>query len=173
MKKIILCSLLFLSLFWFSSKTALAVCYPAAIGPNPCGVGGGSVCAGILPRTCCNPSSDCATYTTPVPTTAPGPAGSCGDGAIYTAIGCIPYNNMSSFMGFVLGWGIGIGGGIAFLLIIFAGFQILTSSGDPTRLKAGQELLTSAITGLIMLVFSVYILRLIGVNILRLSPTIH
>ena len=76
-------------------------------------------------------------------------------------------------MGFALGWGIGIGGGIAFLLIVFAGFQILTSSGDPTRLKAGQELLTSAITGLIMLIFSVYILRLIGVDILRLSSAIR
>ena len=71
-------------------------------------------------------------------------------------------------MGFILTWAIGIGGGIAFLLIIVAGFQIMTSTGNPERLKAGQELLTSAIAGLIMIIFSVFILRIIGVDILKL-----
>jgi hypothetical protein len=44
----------------------------------------------------------------------------------------------------------------------------MSSSGDPERLKGGQELLTSAIAGLIMLIFSVFILRVIGVDILKL-----
>lgn len=94
-----------------------------------------------------------------------GPLCSNGNG-INTAIGCIPINDTNAFIGFILGWAIGIGGGIAFLLIIYAGFMIMTSSGNPDRLKAGQELLTSAIAGLIMLIFSVFILRVIGVNIL-------
>ncbi|OGM55856.1 hypothetical protein A3F62_05575 [Candidatus Woesebacteria bacterium RIFCSPHIGHO2_12_FULL_44_11] len=85
---------------------------------------------------------------------------------INTAVGCIPYGDTNALMGFILRWAIGVGGGIAFLLIIFAGFQIMTSSGNPERLKAGQELLTSAIAGLIMLVFSIFILRVIGVDIL-------
>ena len=94
----------------------------------------------------------------------------CADGnSINTAVGCIPINDTSSFIGFVLGWGIGIGGGIAFLLIVYASFMITTSSGNPERLKAGQELLTSAIAGLIMLIFSIFILRLIGVNILKIT----
>ena len=87
-------------------------------------------------------------------------------GKLYTAIGCIPVRNTNEFIGFILRWAIGIGGGIAFLLIVFAGFQIMTSAGNPERLKAGQELLTSAIAGLILLIFSVFILRIIGVNIL-------
>lgn len=88
---------------------------------------------------------------------------------IQTAIGCIPVlNGTNDLMGFVLGWAIGIGGGIAFLLILFAGFQIMTSSGDPQKLKAGQELLTAAISGVIMLIFSVFILRVIGVDILKI-----
>jgi small-conductance mechanosensitive channel len=91
---------------------------------------------------------------------------SCG---IDTAIGCIPVENTDSFMGWILGWAIGVGGGIAFLLIVYASFMIMTSQGDPTRLKAGQELLTSAISGLIMLIFSVFILKFIGIDILGLG----
>jgi len=89
-----------------------------------------------------------------------------GENEINTAIGCIPIGNTNEFIGFILRWAIGIGGGIAFLLIIFAGFQIMTSAGNPERLQAGRELLTSAIAGLILLIFSVFLLRIIGVNIL-------
>jgi hypothetical protein len=91
-----------------------------------------------------------------------------GDTGINTAIGCIPFNDTNALVGFILGWAIGIGGGLAFLLMVYAGFLILTSQGNPERLKAGQELLTSAIAGIIMLVFSVFILKFIGVDILKL-----
>ncbi len=87
---------------------------------------------------------------------------------INTAIGCIPFGDTNAFVGFILRWAIGVGGGIAFLLIIIATFQIMSSSGEPERLKAGQELLTSAIAGLIMLIFSIFILKVIGVDILKL-----
>lgn len=89
-----------------------------------------------------------------------------GGTGIDTAIGCIPIGSSTQFMSFILGWAIGIGGGIAFLLIIYASFMIMSSRGNPERLKAGQELLTSAIAGIIMIIFSVFILRVIGVNIL-------
>lgn len=93
----------------------------------------------------------------------------CPDGnSIDTAIGCIPINDTNALIGFILSWAIGIGGGIAFLLIVFAAFQIMTSSGNPDRLKAGQELMTSAIAGLLLLIFSVFVLRIIGVDILKL-----
>lgn len=103
-------------------------------------------------------------------TTSKGPLGSgdCKGQELDTAIGCIPVKDTTEFVGFILRWAIGIGGGIAFLLIIFAGFQIMTSAGNPERLQAGRELLTSAIAGLILLVFSVFILRIIGVDILNL-----
>lgn len=93
-----------------------------------------------------------------------------GQTGIDTAIGCIPVTDTNAFIGFILRWAIGIGGGIAFLLIIYAAFMIMSSRGNPERLKAGQELLTSAIAGLIMLIFSVFILRVIGVDILGILP---
>lgn len=95
----------------------------------------------------------------------------CGsDGlSVNTAIGCIPFGNQNELIGFFLKWGLGIGGGIAFILLLLGGFQIMTSRGDPNRLKAGQELLTSAIAGLLLLIFSLVILRIIGFDILKIQ----
>ena len=98
----------------------------------------------------------------------PPPALICEGTGIQTAIGCVFFDNPNVFVGFFLRWAIGIGGGIAFLLILYAGFTIMTSSGNPDRLKSGQALLTSAIAGLIMLIFSIFILRIIGVDILKI-----
>lgn len=95
-------------------------------------------------------------------------AGNCGEDELDTAIGCIPIQNTNEFIAFILRWAIGIGGGIAFLLIIYAAFMIMSSRGNPERLKAGQELLNSAIAGLILLIFSVFVLKVIGVDILKL-----
>lgn len=103
------------------------------------------------------------------PTFAQLGTGTCGTEEVNTAIGCIPVSETNAFMGWILGWAVGVGGGIAFLLIVYASFMVMTSQGDPARLKAGQELLTSAISGLIMLIFSVVILRFIGIDILGLD----
>jgi len=86
-----------------------------------------------------------------------------------SAIGCIPIlTDENTLMGWILQWAIGIGGGVAFLLIVYAGFMIMTSQGSPDRLQAGKELLTSALAGIILLVFSIFLLKLIGVEILQL-----
>ncbi len=84
--------------------------------------------------------------------------------AAWTALGCI-HTDPSQFVGEILRVGIGMGGGIAFLLILFGGFQILTSAGNPEQLNGGQELVSSAITGLLFIIFSIFLLRLIGFNI--------
>lgn len=87
---------------------------------------------------------------------------------LYTAIGCIPIGNGTEFTGFVLQWSIGIAGGIALLLIVYAGIQILTAAGDPKKVQSGKELLTAAIAGILFLILSVYIIRLFGVEILQI-----
>lgn len=96
--------------------------------------------------------------------------GSCGSygEAIDTAIGCIPIQNRTALIGFILRWGVSIAGGIAMIFFVVAGFQIMTSAGDPQKLKAGQELLTSVISGVILLILSIFILRIVGVDILGL-----
>lgn len=96
--------------------------------------------------------------------------GGCSETAINTAIGCLDVlGNQNQFLGDLLRWAVGVGSGIAFILIVYSGFMIMTGAGNPERIKAGQELLTSAISGLIMLIFCIFILRFIGVDILGLD----
>ncbi|OGV89602.1 hypothetical protein A2Z41_02640 [Microgenomates group bacterium RBG_19FT_COMBO_39_10] len=88
---------------------------------------------------------------------------------INTAIGPIDVESPQAFVTRILTFAIGIGGGIATLLIIFGGLQVLTSGGNPEKVQSGKELITSAISGLLLIVFAVFILRIIGVEILGIS----
>lgn len=90
------------------------------------------------------------------------------NGGVWTSIGCV-YSDLRRFITDVLlGFGISFAGLIAILCIIYSAFQIQTSQGDPEKIKKAQQLLTSCITGLILIIFSIFILRLIGVNILKI-----
>ncbi len=88
----------------------------------------------------------------------------------WTALGCLdtqlPTGTSKGFITVLLRLGGGLAGGIAFLLILFGGFQIITSAGNPERLNAGRELITSAIAGLLLIIFSIFLLKVIGVDIL-------
>jgi len=90
-----------------------------------------------------------------------------GEG-IQTALGCIPTKDTAQFVGWLLGSAIKIAGGIAFLLIILGAIKVLTSSGNPEAVKAGQEMITSALMGLLFIIFSLFLLELIGVKILQI-----
>lgn len=139
------------------------VCRPANISCDSGYIPDNSHCFNKTSKSICNAS----THNYCIFQTSPTGSPLCNGGkGINTAIGCIPIQDTNSFLGFILKWAIGIGGGIAFLLIVYAGFMIMTSSGNPERIKAGQELLTSAIAGLILLIFSIFILKIIGVDIL-------
>jgi len=89
------------------------------------------------------------------------------DTSVWTAIGCVPATPQG-LIDALIPIGIGVAGGIAFLLILVGGFQIMTSAGNPEQLTAGKELVGSAIIGLLLIMFSVFILGLIGVNVLGL-----
>lgn len=95
----------------------------------------------------------------------------CSDGVgIFTAIGCIPLlvGGTLGMVAFFLIVGGGIAGGITLILILYGGYMIMTSVGDPHKLQAGKELISSAIFGLIMVIFSILILRLIASDVLRI-----
>lgn len=118
--------------------------------PGRCSSAGGSIVKG------CNDPTDPNNPNLPNPN--PG---------IPTAIGCIrtnPVELTKSFLKFALG----ISGGLAFLLMIFGAFQMLTSAGNPETLNAGKERLTSAVIGLLLIIFSVLLLQIIGFDILGL-----
>ena len=50
---------------------------------------------------------------------------------------------------------------MGFLLILKAGYALMTSQGDPSKVSEGKEDLTSAIMGLLFVFLSIGILRVI------------
>jgi len=91
----------------------------------------------------------------------------CHPEGIWTAVGCIK-TNATSIVTEVVQIGLGLAGGIALLMIIAAGFLFSTSQNDPKKVTEARDLITSAIIGLLFIVFSITILQFIGVSILRI-----
>lgn len=88
---------------------------------------------------------------------------------INTALGCIKFSDTSpgnDIITVILRIISGLGGGIALALILYGVFVVTTSAGMPDKLKAGSEIITSAIIGLIFILLSVFLVNLIGINIL-------
>ncbi|MFA5828808.1 MAG: hypothetical protein WC841_05640 [Candidatus Shapirobacteria bacterium] len=86
---------------------------------------------------------------------------------INTALGCVPVKT-GDFATWLLTFVFGIAGGIAFLLMIYGFILISTTGGDPKKMQGAQETVSSAITGLVVCIFSIFLLRLFAVNILRI-----
>ena len=87
--------------------------------------------------------------------------------AVDTAIGEIstePTIFVKSIYSIVLG----LSGGIALVLIIIAGYKFMASQGNPEAIKSATERLTSAVIGLLFIIFAFVILQIIGVDILRI-----
>ncbi|OQA82568.1 MAG: hypothetical protein BWY29_00762 [Microgenomates group bacterium ADurb.Bin238] len=86
---------------------------------------------------------------------------------IATAIGCVSLEP-GDFAGDILRFSVGIGGGIALLLLLY-GFTLLTmSAGSPDKVNAAKEIITSAIGGLIFVTMATVLMGFIGINILHL-----
>lgn len=86
---------------------------------------------------------------------------------VYTAIGCIK-NDPNVFIPSLARLIIGIAGGIALLLMLVGAFLVTTAGGDPKKVESGKSTFTSAIIGLLVVIFSAVLLQFIGVQILRL-----
>lgn len=92
----------------------------------------------------------------------------CANGvSVDTALGCIPVE-MNKFIAWLLPYLFGIGGGIAFLLMIYGFILMTTSNGDPKAVQGAKETVTSAIIGLLICIFAIFLLRLITIDILHI-----
>lgn len=87
--------------------------------------------------------------------------------AIWTAIGCIPTDRESIVIAFVR-LAIGVSGGVVLLIILSAAFQIATSKGDPKAMEESQAMITNAIGGALFIIFSMVLVRSIGIDILKI-----
>lgn len=90
-------------------------------------------------------------------------------GSYFTVFGCLSTDKSAApFMQSALGIVFGVAGGFAFIAVLIGAAIVLTSSGNPTRIETGKDLIFSAIVGLLLILFSVFILRVVGFDVLRI-----
>lgn len=88
-------------------------------------------------------------------------------GGIYIFVGCVD----PTPLGFITGLiriTLGVVGGVALLQLIWVG--ILLQSGQEKKIAAARKNLMATLTGVAVLVFSILILRILGVNVLDILP---
>ena len=90
------------------------------------------------------------------------------DGGVFSGIGCIKTDSKKFIEETIFRLGIGLAGGLSLLCIIYAAFMMQSSQGNPEKLKKSQDMITSCIMGLMLIIFSIFILKLIGVDILKI-----
>ncbi len=90
------------------------------------------------------------------------------DFTVNTALGCVPVSSTSSFYEWLAKWIFGVAGGVSFLLMVYGFIKMSTSAGDPKAVQGAKETITSAISGLLLSIFGLFILRLIAVDVLHI-----
>jgi len=86
---------------------------------------------------------------------------------IATDLGCIP-NTPVGFVQKYFEVGLGMIGGVSFLGMIYGMILIASSQGNNIQIQKGKKIFTSSVTGLILVIFSVFITQLIAVDILNI-----
>ncbi len=98
-------------------------------------------------------------------------AGACtlpnGTDGVVTEFGCIPSDPVA-FAGQFYGIGLGFIGALSVAFIIYGGYTVLTSQGDPLKLQTGKSYLYYAIAGLLLAIFGYVFIQLVLVDILKI-----
>lgn len=84
-----------------------------------------------------------------------------------TDLGCIP-NDPVGFVEQIYGIGLGLIGTIALIFMVYGGYHILMSRGDPEMLEKGRGYILYSIIGLALAVFGFVVIQIIGGDILRI-----
>lgn len=86
---------------------------------------------------------------------------------IHTDLGCLP-SDPGGFAQEFYGIGLGLISGIALIFIIYGGYLIMTSRGNPDQLSKGRSYIFYSIAGLLLTIFGYVFFELITVDILHL-----
>lgn len=98
---------------------------------------------------------------------ATGPEVCNGGKGIETALGCLSVDTQG-FTSQLLTFLGGIAGAISLMIMLGATIQIMTGGDNAEQVKKGKELFTGAITGLLFIIFSVTLLKVIAGDIIQL-----
>jgi len=90
-------------------------------------------------------------------------------GGFPSALGCMPMSKVDRFLSEgVLGIGITFAAAFSVLCIIFGAIQFQLSGGESAKVQKAQKLITQCVLGLLIIIFSIFLLRFVGVNLLRI-----
>ena len=107
---------------------------------------------------------------TPIPvlaTATPIPPSPVDPDCLETDLGCIPSHPLR-FTEQVYIWGLGLLSGIALLFIMYGGYLIMTSQGNPTRLENGRKYIYYAIGAMILGTMGFVLLEIIAKDLLQI-----
>lgn len=88
--------------------------------------------------------------------------------AIPTGLGFDIETTPAEFVRRVFSILLSLAGGIALVLIIMSGYKLMTSQGNPEAIQGARETITSAIVGLLFIIFSFLIFQVITTDILKI-----
>ncbi|MFW6143692.1 MAG: hypothetical protein ACOC4Z_02105 [Patescibacteria group bacterium] len=86
---------------------------------------------------------------------------------VETGLGTIP-TDPGELVSDIVEFATKLAGAAALLLLIFGGIKLIASQGDYEAIEDARKTITAAITGLLVVIFAVLLLRLIGYDILNL-----
>ena len=90
----------------------------------------------------------------------------CAANQIATDFGCFA-NDPVGFVQQFYGVGLGFVGGVALLALIYGGFVIMNSHGDPGKVNNGKSYIYYAISGLLLAIFGYVFIQTVIVDILH------
>jgi len=90
----------------------------------------------------------------------------CTANEIATDLGCFP-NDPVGFVQKFYGVGLGFVAGVALLALIYGGYAIMTSRGDPSRVNNGKSYIYYAIAGLLLAIFGYVFIQTVLVDVLH------
>ena len=71
-------------------------------------------------------------------------------------------NNLGDLISTLIPYIFGITGFILLIMIVFSGFQMLTSAGNPKAMESGQKRLINAIIGFVIIFLAYWLVKFAG-----------
>lgn len=75
--------------------------------------------------------------------------------------GKIRFESLGDILTIALQYLFPIAGLLLFLFLVFGGFQLLVSSGDPKKIEAGRNRITYAVLGFVLLIVSFWLTKIV------------
>lgn len=92
------------------------------------------------------------------------------NGLCNTALGTISnrIDGVKNFLSDSMEILLGLSGALALCLLVYAMYLLTTSHGDQKNISAGKDIIEGVIAGLLFMIFSIILLKIIGINILAI-----